>query len=343
MKAALLLAPGDLVVEETNQPKCPPGGLIVRVDACSICGTDVKMWRVGHRDLTYPRVLGHEFVGTVVEIDGEQKALEIGDRVQVWPGIACGSCDPCKRGRDNLCERVGIIGFNVDGGFAEMVALPERSLKHGGINPLPIDLDPFRGTLAEPLACCISGQDACNVGPDDDILIIGGGPMGLLHAKLARRRGVGSISIAETDAKRADFSSLVRPDRLIAGSLEEGVMDFTDGKGVDVIIVCAPEVRVDEGLLNLLAPGGRLNLFSGMGESISKENIDLNRIHYREISIMGSYGCRSEGCRQALEMLSDREFDCEWIFTKKVSLDRIEEGLKHSLMREGLKAVVTML
>lgn len=343
MRAALLLAPGDLVVEETKDPKCPPGGLVIRVEACSICGTDVKMWRGGHRDLTYPRVLGHEFVGTVVEIDRKQKTLEIGDMVQVWPGIVCGSCNPCKRGQDNLCDHVAIIGFNVDGAFAEMVALPDQSLKHGGINVVPGDLDPLEATLAEPLACCINGQDACNVGPEDDTLIIGGGPIGLLHAMLARRRGVSSVLIAENDVKRAEFSSLVRPNQVINSDLEEGVMDFTDGKGVDVVIISAPEVRVDEGLLNLLAPGGRLNLFSGMGGSMSKENIDLNRIHYGEISIIGSYGCRSEGCRRALEMLSEREFGCEWLFTKKVPLDRVEDGLRHSLMREGLKAAVTKL
>jgi len=94
------------------------------VEACSVCGTDVKMLEHGHKDLKYPRVLGHEIVGRIIELRTDMENLTLGDRVQVWPGISCGQCRPCHRGNDNQCESQGILGFNLDGGYAEYVALP---------------------------------------------------------------------------------------------------------------------------------------------------------------------------------------------------------------------------
>jgi L-iditol 2-dehydrogenase len=340
MKAAVLRALGDIVVEDVNEPELPKEGLILRVEACSICGTDVKMWKSGHRDLTYPRVLGHEFVGVVEDIFSNDLGIGIGDEVQVWPGIACGRCDPCLRGRDNQCESQGIIGFNMDGGFAELVALPRESIECGGINLIPKGLGEIKATLAEPLACCINGQDACGLGPGDRVLIIGAGPIGLLHAMLARVRGAETVMFAEIDMNRAELALNARPDRVITGDLSREVFDITDGKGVDVLLIAAPGVEVNMGLISLLSSGGRLNIFSGMPKSMSTVPIDLNHIHYREISISGSYGCRSDGCKRALELLNGNGFDCDWIFTKRIPLAQIEQGLRHSLDRDGLKAVV---
>jgi L-iditol 2-dehydrogenase len=341
MKAAILRAPGDIVVEDMKEPELPKEGLLIRVEACSICGTDVKMWKNGHRDLTYPRVLGHEFVGVVDSVSSEDSGIEIGDEVQVWPGIACGSCGPCLRGRDNQCERQGIIGFNLDGGFAELVPLPIESIKCGGVNLIPKGLSKIKATLAEPLACCINGQDACGLGPGDRVLIIGGGPIGLLHAMLARRRGAETIILAEQDKNRVDLAFNAKPDYVVTGDLSKEVSSITDGGGVDVLLIAAPQIGVNMDLIGLLNPGGRLNIFSGMPKSMSTVPIDLNHIHYREIAITGSYGCRSQGCKQALEILGEDDFDCDWIFTKRVPLAQIEEGLIHSFERDGLKAVVT--
>ena len=341
MKAAILRAPGDIVVEDMKEPEFPKEGLIIRVEACSICGTDVKMWMNGHRDLTYPRVLGHEFVGVVEGISSNDCGLDIGDRVQVWPGIACGSCEPCLRGRDNQCERQGIIGFNLDGGFAELVALPEESVKCGGVNRIPKGLNMIKATLAEPLACCINGQDACGLGSGDKVLIVGGGPIGLLHAMLARMRGAETVILAEQDRKRADLAFNAKPDHVITDNLLNEVSSITDGRGVDVLLIAAPGVGVNMDLIGLLNSGGRLNIFSGMPKSKSTVPIDLNHIHYHEITITGAYGCRSDGCKRALEILGEDDFDCEWIFTERVSLTQIEEGLRYSLERDGLKVVVT--
>jgi L-iditol 2-dehydrogenase len=340
MLSAVLNGPRDLRVKEIDEPSRPPGGVTIRVEACSICGTDVKMWNRGHRDLSYPRILGHEFVGIVEEID-DGSNLQRGERVQIWPGIACGRCDPCLRGRDNQCRNMRIIGFNMDGAFAELVTLPRESLELGGINRVPDGLDPRTATLAEPLACCINGQDGCRVGPGDRVLIVGSGPVGLMHAALARWNAADMVLLVETDRSRREMTGPVRPDHVLPGeNMTDEVLNATDGEGVDVVIIAAPGVQVDQGLVRLLRAGGRISLFSGMPSSFSMGEFDLNSIHYGEFSLVGAYGCRSEGCRRALELLEDGLVDPEWMFTCHVSLDDVIEGMRHSLGRKGLKTII---
>ena len=195
MKAAVLKGPGLLELDDLPDPLCPKGGALLEIKACAVCGTDVKMREQGHRDLSYPRVLGHEMVGRIVEIDANSRLAE-GDLVQVWPGIACGRCRPCLRGADNRCPSIKIMGFNCDGGFAELLALPEQSLS-GGVNLLPGNVDPALAALAEPLACCINGQEQARVSEGDCVLIYGGGPIGALHALLAELQGAEKIIVAE--------------------------------------------------------------------------------------------------------------------------------------------------
>ena len=195
MKAAVLKGPGLLELDDLPDPLCPKGGALLEVKACAVCGTDVKMRTQGHRDLSFPRVLGHEMVGRIVEIDADSR-LTKGDLVQVWPGIACGKCRPCLRGADNLCPSIKIMGFNCDGGFAQLLALPRQSLS-GGVNLLPGNVDPALAALAEPLACCINGQEQACVSEGDRVLIYGGGPIGALHALLAELHGAEKIIVAE--------------------------------------------------------------------------------------------------------------------------------------------------
>ena len=194
MKAAILKSPGIMELEDLPRPECPPGGALLKMEACAVCGTDVKMLQQGHRDLAYPRILGHEIVGRIVEIDSD--CLREGDLCQVWPGIACGSCGPCLRKADNRCRNMKIMGFNCDGGFAEYMPLPGVNLTRGA-NLLPENIDPALASLAEPLACCINGQELTRVSKEDAVLIYGGGPIGALHALLAELRGAALVMVAE--------------------------------------------------------------------------------------------------------------------------------------------------
>lgn len=341
MKAAVLKAPGILELDELPDPKCPKGGALLEVKACSVCGTDVKMLQKGHKDLVYPRVLGHEMVGKIAEIDQECDIID-GDMVQVWPGIACGMCRPCLRGNDNQCERMRILGFNRDGGFAELVALPEESISRGMnlINRRAPRLEVI--SLAEPLACCLNGQELTGLCEGDVVLIIGGGPIGCLHAALAGQRGAEKIIVAEKlenrigQIKRHTDCSVLD----ISMSLKEAILEETYGKGLDVILMATPEVEIDNTLLELLAPGGRICIFSGPRSEDYEKTIDVRSMHYRELTMVGAYGCSSRQNKQAVKLLVSGALDVDWIITKRTNLENIGEALDHSSQRRGLKAVI---
>lgn len=337
MKAAVLKAPRVLRLEELPDPYCPQGGALIRVLACALCGTDVKMIRAGHRDLLYPRVLGHEMVGEVLEIDRDC-GIGVGDRVQVWPGIACGRCRPCLRGEDNRCLNIGILGFNRDGGLAERVALPMECIPRG-MNVLPADVDPVQLALAEPLACCYNGQEQVRVSKGDAVLILGGGPIGCLHALLAELRGAELVIITEKLEKRIQLIKKHTSARAVLPEALGGtVAEETGGLGVDVILTATPGVEANSALQKLLAPGGRVCIFSGPGNC--QEPVDLGLLHYRELTIAGAYGCSSRQNQKAVELLASGTIRADWIVTKKTALKDIQDALSHSSQRSGLKSVI---
>jgi len=342
MKAAILTAPGNLVVKEVSTPPCPEGGLLMKTRACSICTTDAKMYHQGQRNLVYPRILGHEFSGVIADSHTSSNSFEPGDRVQVAPGIGCGRCPACRRGADNRCPHIGIFGFNYDGGFAEFVTIPERSVLGGGVNRIPEGTSFEEAALAEPLASCLNGQQQAGITGGDTVLILGAGPIGLLHARLARIKGAARILIAERLANRLETAEMAGAERIIdlnRESTAEVVKEESGGRGVDVILLACRESALKP-LLELLAPGGRLCLFSGLPTESARAQLDANLIHYREISITGAYGCTTAQNRAALELIASGQIDVSRLITRRLSLDEIGEGLEYTGRREGLKATI---
>ena len=341
MKAAVLKAPGVLELVDLPIPECPKGGALIKVLACAVCGTDVKMLKGGHKDLDYPRILGHEIVGEIAGIDKDCD-FELGDLVQVWPGIACGRCRPCQREEDNRCKKMKILGFNQDGGFAEFLALPGLCITNG-LNPIPKKFDPCIAALAEPLACCINGQNMAKVSKGDSVLIYGAGPLGCLHASLAKYYGAEKIVVVEKMASRIDIiKSQTKVEAIGPYELQEVMNSEMGGAGFDVVLTATPEIKVDNSMLKLLAPGGRICIFSGPKPGNYNEQIDLRSIHYRELTICGAYGCSSQHNKRALELLLSQKIQADWIITKRTALVDIHEAFSHSLNKTGLKSVVCM-
>jgi len=314
--------------------------MLVEVRACSICATDVKMARAGQRDLRYPRILGHEVAGVVVECGTDD--FNPGDRVQIAPGIACGRCPACRRGADNRCEQIGILGFTHDGGMARFMAVPAEVLRLDGISRLPGNLSFEEASLAEPLACCINAQARTRVSVGDSVLIWGAGPVGCLHAMLARSKGASHVLLVEQSPTRMALAERAGADAVIEadmGDVRSAVSDMTAGRGVDVVIFACRE-RV-EPWLELLASGGRICMFSGLPADETTFSLDANLVHYRELELVGAYGCTSAQNRESIEFMAGGAIDVSWLITKRVSLDDLEAGLQHAERQEGMKAVVT--
>jgi len=319
MRAAVLKALRNLAIDRVPSPECPAGGFLVEVKACSICATDVKMSVQGQRDLVYPRILGHETAGIVVATDNN--SFKEGDRVQIAPGLPCGDCAFCRSGITNLCKDIGIIGFTFDGGFAQYLAVPAKGIACNGVSIIPEGLTFEEATFAEPLACCLNGQDRVGVEEGDTVLIWGAGPIGCLHTMLARARGVKRILLAEKLPERLDIATGASPDRLVDSSSENVskiVVEETGGQGVDVILLACPELPNANSITNLLAPRGRVNFFSGLHRD--EISFGANQIHYRELTFLGAYGCTAEQNRRALELIGSGAIEVEWLISKRIPL-----------------------
>ncbi len=337
MRAAVLSAPGELTVREVDNARCPKGGALVQVEACAVCPSDIKMFRKGHRDLSYPRILGHEAVGRLVEVDAAG-APPVGSRVQIWPGLVCGACPSCRTGSDNMCSRQGIFGFNRDGGFAQYMAVPPESVQRG-LNVVPAGVDADVAALTEPLACCVHAHEMCRTAEGDDVLIIGAGPMGLLHAMLSLSLGARPIVVEPMDSRRKLAEQIGADVLEPSETLADEVMDLT-GRGADVAMLATPAADMSA-VMRAMAPRGRACVFSGLPRGDDVRPIDMGQLHYRELTLVGAYGCTSRSNQQALEIISSEKVDAARLITMETSLEHLEDGFRHIEGREGLKCVIT--
>ena len=342
MKAAVLEKPGKLAIRELPDPSCPPGGVVVKVLAANVCSTDLHMWEKGHPALRYPRTLGHEIAGVVAEVSNEERRYKVGDKVQVYPGIGCGTCEYCRRGRENLCPSIRILGFTLDGGFAQYLALPREAVEKGGLNRLDYPLSMTEAAMAEPLACCLNGLEKVELKKDETVVILGAGPIGCLFAMVAKHQGSGKVILLEKDSARISQARLgLEVDLLDANNVEvvEAVMELTGGLGADVVVTCFREAALEYPLLELAAPGGRVLMFSGISQDRGVVPTDLNAVHYRELELIGAYGCTSVQCQRALGLMADG-LEVNWLISKRVDLNGLEESFSALSSREAMKICV---
>jgi len=342
MKAAVLEKPGKLAIRELPDPNCPVGGVVVKVLASQVCSTDLHMWQRGHPALHCPRVLGHEIGGVVAEVAKEVEGVKIGDKVQVYPGISCGTCRFCRQGRENLCPSIRILGFSMDGGFSQYLSLPKKAIKNNCLNLVSQPLSAAEAAMAEPLACCLNGIDKIELRQGETVLILGGGPLGCLFAMVAMHQGSGTVMLMEKDPVRIiQARQELEVDLLDPAEVEvvEAVMELTGGQGADVVVTCFREAALEYPLLDLAAPGGRVLMFSGISADKKVVPTDLNAVHYRELALIGAYGCTSIQCQRALDLMADG-LDVNWLISQNVNLHGLEESFSALSSRKVMKICV---
>ena len=343
MRVARLYAPGDLRVEDAPVPEAGPGDFVIRVGTCSSCGTDAKIFLFGHHHISLPRVLGHEVAGEIAEVGPEVEAWSIGDRVQVIAAIPCGVCHYCRRGQHTVCEDLESIGYQYDGGFAEFMQVPRKVLAVDGVNRVP-DHVPFeQASLTEPLACVLNGQELAQVGEGDVVVVLGAGPIGCLHVRLARARGAKTVGIVDVNQGRLDLAARAEPDAMIDSTKEDpidAVRKMTDGRGADVVITATGAGQAQEQALEMTAPRGRISLFGGLPKDDSIIRFDSNLVHYGEISVFGAYGSAPRHNREALSLIADGSVRVDDLITHRMALADVDRAIETVISGEGLKVVI---
>lgn len=345
MKVARFYAPGDVRLEETDEPTAAAGEVKIRVRSCSTCGTDVKIFKNGHQNMTPPRVMGHEIAGEIVEIGQGVSGWSHGDRVQVIAAIPDGTCEECRRGRMSVCTNQTSMGYQYEGGFAEYMIVPREVLAVDGLNRIPEAVSFAEASVAEPFACVINGQELAGVGKDDDVVVVvGAGPIGCLHVRLARARGARRVFLVDLNAGRLRMSAdAVQPDAAIDGGQVDTigeVLRLTNGRGADVVVTAAASGKAQEDAQHMLARGGRLSMFGGLPKDRPTVTIDSNLVHYRELTLVGANGSSPTHNKQALAMIASGEVPVDDLITVRLPLDEIHKAFDTVANGEAIKVTI---
>jgi L-iditol 2-dehydrogenase len=342
MDALVFRGPGALRLEQRPEPEPGPGEAVIRVDACGVCGTDLRIAAGNHR--AYPegtvRVPGHEIAGTLVA--GSVDGLSPGQPVFVAPNVGCMQCDQCRAGRVNLCRTPQALGITRDGAFATHVRLDRDVIEQGNVLPVPEGTDPAAVSVAEPLACVLRGQRPCRIGEGDVVLVVGAGPIGLLHLLAARTRGPATIVVSEPGSARREQARALGADVVVDPATEDvaDALRQVAPAGPDVVIVAAPVPAAQAEALELAAPGARINFFAGLARDRSRVELDTNLIHYKELVVTGTTACTTEDCREALELILSGAVDAAQLVTERRPLEEASAAFESAAAGLALKVVL---
>jgi L-iditol 2-dehydrogenase len=354
MKAARLYGPRDLRVETIPDPRPGPGEALIRIHACGVCPSDLRSYlgsRPGGTSRAGPRTPGHEWAGEIVALgeprggeagegevaegaspEGEQR-LEVGDRVVADPRYVCGRCYQCRRGVFNYCERLQRI---VRGGFAEYGASPLSQLRR-----LADHVSYEEASFCEPLACVVNGNEMTPMRLGDDVVIVGAGPIGLMHLQLARARGARLIS-SDPLPERLEAARALGAHDLVQPGPEDAVArvkELTEGRGADAVVVAVSSAEAVRQGLQMAAIHGTVNAFAGIAPAVEFP-FDPNLVHYREMGLTGSHDYIPHHFSVALKLLSLGIVRVAPLISHRFDLGAVREAFELAAGRGGLKAMV---
>lgn len=329
-------------MEDVPEPSPCPGQVLVRVGAASICHSDIRVYR-GEKHARPGVIPGHEIAGTVAALGSGVTDLRVGERVVVYPIIACGRCFFCRSGQRQRCPERRTLGYDEDGGLAEYLLAPAALVSLGHLLPVPADLALQRACLTEPLACVLNSLEACAMAVGRSLVIIGAGPMGLLHLLLARSMGAGPVIVSEPDEGRAEVARSLGATAAIdprEHDLPAAVLEHTDGLGADAAVITAglPEVLAQS--LACVRRQGVVNLFAGFPPGTSVP-FDPNLVHYGELRLTGTQNAAPEQYRRVLQVLPHLP-QVDAITTHRFPLAEAAEAYAVRLRNEGLKSTVVV-
>ncbi len=345
MRAAVLYGKNDLRVEDTPIPKIGPHEILIRVQAAAICGSDLRMFGNGSEGVSAdsPLILGHELSGTIEKTGGEVGGYGEGMAVAVAPNFGCGICESCVSGNTQLCDRYTALGIHLHGGFAEYIRIPAQAVQQGNVVALPEGVSFAAAALIEPLSCVFNGSSRCRIGPGEAVLVIGAGPIGLMHAKLAKMAGASPIILNDLNESRleraveVDGAFLASPGELTAESLAE----LTGGHGVDVCITACPAAQAQITALEVTNTGGRVLFFGGLPKDNSPVPLDTNLIHYKQLVVTGTTRSSLIQYRKTLRLVGEHLVEVEDLITARHSIEQAPEAFARAGEGTGLKHLIT--
>jgi L-iditol 2-dehydrogenase len=344
MRAIRFYNPGVIKLEEIDIPVLEyEGDVLVKTKAILTCGTDLKIYRRGHPKVKPPMTFGHEFSGIIEEVGANVRHFKKGMRVVAANSAPCNECYFCKRGKHNLCEVLAetLIGFSVDGAYAEYVRIPERIVRQN-MYVIPDHVSFPEAAFTEPLACVINGNNVADISLADNVVVIGAGPIGLLHTQLARARGAKNVIAIDLIEYRLKKALEIGAHNVINAQIEDSVKkvkDLTNNRGADVIIECVGLPQTWESSIEMISPAGTVVLFGG-APSGTKFSVDTRKMHYEDITIKGIFHHTPACVKQAIDLIASGIVNVKPLISKEMPLNQVEDALNEMQKGETIKIAI---
>lgn len=346
MLAARMYDKNDMRLENIRTPEINEAEVLLKVKSTAICGTDVRMYKNGYKGITpdSPRILGHELSGVIAGVGNKVEHYKEGMRVAVAPNMGCGICNACVRGDGHLCKDYRALGINLNGGFAEYIVIPEAAVSRGNMIEIADNISFDEAAINEALSCVYNGFQKCDIRPGETVLVIGAGPIGIMHAKLAKMAGAAKVFINDLSRERLDICKGIDKSFITVDSaqLKDSIMEATGGEGTDVCITACPAPAVQSEALELAAVNGRINFFGGLPADRQNVSLNTNLIHYKQLVVTGSTRASVLQFRKTLEFIASGILDIKGLISNRLPLFEIAGGFELAADAKGLKNVIYM-
>jgi 2-desacetyl-2-hydroxyethyl bacteriochlorophyllide A dehydrogenase len=327
MKAAIFNGPNSLTITSKPIRRLEPGELLVKVDVCGVCGTDVHIVDGTSRS-TPPVVLGHEYAGVVEDTASTDNRELVGHRVAVDPNISCGRCDFCRRGFVHLCSNLRALGVDIDGGMAEYSIVPE-----GQVHAVPPAMAKETSAFIEPVSCAVHGIDRAGVKAGDTVIIIGGGTIGLIMLQLARHAGAAKVIVLEPLEHKRQIAAELGAELVLNPS--RGDASALLG---DVVIECVGKPQTMQLAIDLARRGGTVEFF-GVAPIGEKIPLEPNQVYYKELTIVGSY-VNPHTFDRSIALLTEGKIRTDLFQIDKFPLDGVHEALRSQREGTTIKSII---
>jgi len=342
MKAAVYLDKDKMEVREVPAPKVEAGGVLVKVMACAVCGSDVRIFHHGNSRVKPPQILGHEAAGEVVAIGEGVTKFKTGDRVAIGADVPCGECSFCEAGIGNNCQINYAMGYQFAGSFAEYVFLNKTVVNYGPVHKVPDSMGWDEAALAEPLACVLNAVELTGIRLGDVVVIIGAGPIGCMIIPVAYMSGASKVIVVQRSRPRLEAARQFNADAYICSNEEDSikrVLEETGGLGADVIFTANPSPSSHAEALKMAKNRARINLFGGLPAG-STVTLDTNIIHYKELIVCGAHGSLPRHHQDAINLITAKRPDIRPFISHHFGLDKIMEAFETAEGHKGMRVVV---
>jgi L-iditol 2-dehydrogenase len=316
---------------EVEKPKCGYGEVLVRVKACAVCGTDLRIFR-GEKRIDV-LITGHEISGVVEEIGEDVEGLSVGERVVIETVVGCGECDACKRGEENRCRRgFKAIGYQYNGGYAQFLLVPREAVRQGCVIKIPDNVSFEEATIVEPFSCVINAWSLFKKRkPGFTTAVIGAGIIGMLHVEYAKQMGSKAILINQTAPRLMLAQKIGLPaDEFIDASEYnpvERVKELTNNLGADIVICAASSKEAQKEALEMAAVDADISFFAGLPKSDPYVLLNTNLIHYNELHVHGANSSNRRQYLEALNLIASGKVNVKKFITHRFPLEKIAEAI----------------